>query len=147
MKQPKTFAGESNELSRDEMAFHHSFKPRWGPMDSLITTKNDMRNTKPAENEGWEKGISITSEDRDIIVLGYNKVPEVGLLTCRIFVSDSQLTVYYSLVKCLTNKGSSRLLTALMGFLLPVFLGLISSGLPKLHPSRCLLTASGLYGR
>ena len=69
MKQPKTFAGESNELSRDEMAFHHSFKPRWGPMDSLVTVKNDMKNTQSAD-ERWEQGISITSEDRDIIVLG-----------------------------------------------------------------------------
>ena len=48
-------------------------------MDSLITAKNDMKNTQSAENERWEQGISITSEDRDIIVLGYNKVPEVGL--------------------------------------------------------------------
>ena len=47
-------------------------------MDSLVTVKNDMKNTQSAD-ERWEQGISITSEDRDIIVLGYNKVPEVGL--------------------------------------------------------------------
>lgn len=47
-------------------------------MDSIITIKNDMRDTRPAEIGRWEQGISITSEDRDIIVLGYNKAPEVG---------------------------------------------------------------------
>ena len=145
MKQPKTFAGESNELSRDEMAFHHSFKPRWGPMDSLVTVKNDMKNTQSAD-ERWEQGISITSEDRDIIVLGYNKVPEVSSLTY-IFVSDPPLTIHYSLAKCLTNKGGSRLLTVLMVFLLLVYLKPISSALPTLHPFRCLLTASGSFGR
>lgn len=50
-------------------------------MDSLVTVKNDMKNTQSAD-ERWEQGISITSEDRDIIVLGYDKVPEVGSLTC-----------------------------------------------------------------
>lgn len=49
-------------------------------MDSIITIKNDMRDARPAENGRWEQGISITSEDRDIIVLGYNKAPEVGFL-------------------------------------------------------------------
>lgn len=47
-------------------------------MDSLITVKNEMKDAQ-AEDERWEQGIPITSENRDIIVLAYNKAPEVGL--------------------------------------------------------------------
>lgn len=77
-KQPKTFATDSNELTEDDIAFHHSFKPRWGPMDSIICAKNDMRNTLPDPGEPWEQGFSITSEGRDIVLLAFNKTPEVG---------------------------------------------------------------------
>lgn len=46
-------------------------------MDSIITIKNDMNDARNGDDGRWEQGISITSEDRDIIVLGYNKAPEV----------------------------------------------------------------------
>ncbi|OJJ49056.1 hypothetical protein ASPZODRAFT_1385725 [Penicilliopsis zonata CBS 506.65] len=74
-KQPKT-AGESNELTESDLAFHHSFKPRWGPMDTFICAKNDMRERLPDPNEPWEQGISVTSEGRDIVLLAFNKPDE-----------------------------------------------------------------------
>lgn len=46
-------------------------------MDSVITIKNDMKYTRDGDNGRWEQGITITSEDRDVILLGYNKGPEV----------------------------------------------------------------------
>ncbi|OJJ40627.1 hypothetical protein ASPWEDRAFT_101797 [Aspergillus wentii DTO 134E9] len=76
-KQPKT-AGESNELSEDDIAFHHSFKPRWGPMDSIICVKNDMREFRAEADSRWERGISITSEGRDIVLLGFNNDPQLS---------------------------------------------------------------------
>jgi len=79
-KKPKTFAGESNELTEDDIAFHHSFKPRWGLMDSIICAKNDMRETLPDPSEPWEQGISVTSEGRDVVLLAFNKAPEVRSL-------------------------------------------------------------------
>lgn len=80
-KQPKTFATDSNELTEDDIAFHHSFKPRWGPMDSIICARNDMRHSLPEPGEPWEQGLSITSEGRDVVLLAFNRTPEVsGLL-------------------------------------------------------------------
>ncbi|KAL1999630.1 hypothetical protein VTN02DRAFT_4254 [Thermoascus thermophilus] len=79
-KKPKTFAGESNELTEDDIAFHHSFKPRWGPMNSVICAKNDMRETLPDPDKPWEQGISVTSEGRDVVLLAFNKAPEPGEL-------------------------------------------------------------------
>ncbi|KAL1870974.1 hypothetical protein Plec18167_007281 [Paecilomyces lecythidis] len=75
-KQPKTFATDSNELTEDDIAFHHSFKPRWGPMDSIICARNDMRHSLPEPGEPWEQGLSITSEGRDVVLLAFNKTPE-----------------------------------------------------------------------
>lgn len=46
-------------------------------MDSVVTIKNDMKDARDGDNGRWEQGITISSEDRDIIVLGYNKGPEV----------------------------------------------------------------------
>ncbi|PTU18236.1 hypothetical protein P175DRAFT_0495628 [Aspergillus ochraceoroseus IBT 24754] len=63
-KQPKTFAGESNEMSRDDIAFHRSFKPRWGPVNSLICVKDEM-----AGYSHWKQKLSLFSEGRDIVLL------------------------------------------------------------------------------
>lgn len=62
-------------------------------MDSIITVKNDMRDMRPDPNERWEKGFTITSENREIAVLEYNKVPEVGLMAVgfRQFVADDRI--------------------------------------------------------
>lgn len=79
-KKPKTFASSTNELTEDDIAFHHSFKPRWGPMDAIISVKNDMRDSLPDVGKPWEHGFSVTSEERDIVVLAFNKAPEVGSL-------------------------------------------------------------------
>ncbi|KAL4891913.1 nuclear protein 96-domain-containing protein [Aspergillus ambiguus] len=71
-KKPKTFAGESNELSGDDLAFHHSFKPRWGPADTLITAKNDV-NDVASDDGRWEQKFSIASEGRDIVLLALSQ--------------------------------------------------------------------------
>ncbi|KAL1969492.1 hypothetical protein VTN77DRAFT_8930 [Rasamsonia byssochlamydoides] len=75
-KKPKTFASSTNELTEDDIAFHHSFKPRWGPMDSIISVKNDMRESLPDPGKPWEQGFSVTSEERDIVVLAFKRTPE-----------------------------------------------------------------------
>ncbi|GFF98348.1 nucleoporin NUP145 [Aspergillus lentulus] len=75
-KQPKTFAGESNELNEDDLAFHHSFKPRWGPMDSIICARNDMAEVSPQTGTRWEEKFSVTSEERDIKVMAFKKDSE-----------------------------------------------------------------------
>ncbi|KAE8145513.1 nuclear protein 96-domain-containing protein [Aspergillus avenaceus] len=74
-KKPKTFAGDSNELSGDDIAFHHSFKPRWGPADSLLCAKNEMADAN-RKDDRWEQKLSITSEGRDVVLLTLSKTPE-----------------------------------------------------------------------
>ncbi|KAI2676332.1 hypothetical protein DTO013E5_4580 [Penicillium roqueforti] len=76
-KQPKTFAGDTTQMSESDAAFHDSFKPRWGPMDSLICVKNDMGDTILGVNQTWKESFSIFSEDRDIAVMTYNQSSEV----------------------------------------------------------------------
>ncbi|KAL5340473.1 nuclear protein 96-domain-containing protein [Aspergillus crustosus] len=64
-KQPKTFAGESNEMSKDDLDFHHSFKPRWGPANSLICASNDIHDHRYGD-QYWREKLSVTSDGRDI---------------------------------------------------------------------------------
>ncbi|PWY87626.1 hypothetical protein BO70DRAFT_198647 [Aspergillus heteromorphus CBS 117.55] len=71
-KKPKTFAGEANELSADDMAFHHSFKPRWGPVNSLLCVQNGLGGTL-AGDARWQSKFSVTSEGRDVSLLAFNK--------------------------------------------------------------------------
>ncbi|KAE8133421.1 nuclear protein 96-domain-containing protein [Aspergillus pseudotamarii] len=78
-KKPKTFAGDANELSQDDLAFHHSFKPRWGPADSIICVKNGMGDIHSADGR-WEQRFSITSEERDITLLASNESPESNVM-------------------------------------------------------------------
>ncbi|KAL3477129.1 nuclear protein 96-domain-containing protein [Aspergillus californicus] len=73
-KQPKT-AGESNEMSKDDLDFHHSFKPRWGPGNSLICEKNYMGENQYGDLY-WREKYSITSEGRDIAFLASGRPAE-----------------------------------------------------------------------
>ncbi|KAJ5264411.1 hypothetical protein N7505_008332 [Penicillium chrysogenum] len=75
-KQPKTFAGDTTQMSESDAAFHDSFKPRWGPMDSLVCAKNDMEDTILGVNQTWKETFSIFSEERDIAVMAYNQSGE-----------------------------------------------------------------------
>ncbi|KAL4908180.1 nuclear protein 96-domain-containing protein [Aspergillus multicolor] len=74
-KQPKTFAGESNEMSKDDLDFHHSFKPRWGPVNSLICAKGEMSDRRYGDLH-WREKFSVTSEGRDIAVFGSRQSAE-----------------------------------------------------------------------
>ncbi|PYH45274.1 uncharacterized protein BP01DRAFT_365748 [Aspergillus saccharolyticus JOP 1030-1] len=74
-KQPKTYAGESNELSADDLAFHHSFKPRWGPGNSLLCVRNSFSPIEAGLSR-WDHRLSVTSEGRDVSLLSYSKVDE-----------------------------------------------------------------------
>ncbi|PYH88593.1 hypothetical protein BO71DRAFT_365099 [Aspergillus ellipticus CBS 707.79] len=71
-KKPKTFAGESHELSADDRAFHHSFKPRWGSVNSILCARNEMGGVQSG-NGGWQPKFSVTSEGRDVSLLEFNK--------------------------------------------------------------------------
>ena len=65
-------------MTQHDAAFHDSFKPRWGPMDTLICAKSGMMNDpKPNTCRRWEKGISVTSEGRDIALLKFTQKLEV----------------------------------------------------------------------
>lgn len=70
-KQPKTFAGDASQMDQKEMAFHDSFKPRWGPMDTLVCAKDDMKPLSGAEQR-WPERFSVFSEGRDISVMDYD---------------------------------------------------------------------------
>ncbi|KAJ5567240.1 hypothetical protein N7535_006546 [Penicillium sp. DV-2018c] len=76
-KQPKTFAGDATQMTEHDAEFHNSFKPRWGPMDSLICAKTDMENAILDVKQTWKESFSIFSEERNISVLTYNKSGEV----------------------------------------------------------------------
>ncbi|KAJ5304924.1 uncharacterized protein N7443_004584 [Penicillium atrosanguineum] len=71
-KQPKTFAGDETQMDTKDIAFHESFKPRWGPMDSLVCAKSDME-PLPDADQRWQERFSVFSEARDIAVMGYNQ--------------------------------------------------------------------------
>ncbi|RAH43280.1 uncharacterized protein BO95DRAFT_502161 [Aspergillus brunneoviolaceus CBS 621.78] len=74
-KQPKTYAGESNELSADDLAFHYSFKPRWGPSNALLCVRNNADSVE-AGLSYWEHSLTVTSEGRDVSILKYRKPNE-----------------------------------------------------------------------
>lgn len=76
-KQPKTFAGDTAQMTETEAAFHDSFKPRWGPKDSIVCAKNDLNETIADTEHGWKESFSVFSEARDIAVMTYNKGSEV----------------------------------------------------------------------
>ncbi|KAJ5089638.1 hypothetical protein N7532_008322 [Penicillium argentinense] len=76
-KQPKTFAGDTTEMDQADAAFHDSFKPRWGPMDSLICAKNDMADPISDIYTRWQESFSVFSEQRDIAVMKSNQTGQV----------------------------------------------------------------------
>lgn len=61
-------------------------------MDSIICVKNGMRETLPDADKPWEQGISVTSEERDIVVLSFNKTVEVRLFYFVFRVEQLSLT-------------------------------------------------------
>ncbi|KAJ5923556.1 hypothetical protein N7454_008801 [Penicillium verhagenii] len=75
-KQPKTFADNTSQMDETDSAFHESFKPRWGPMDSIICAKNDLNEPLSEINHQWRERYSVFSEARDVTVLGYSQPVE-----------------------------------------------------------------------
>ncbi|EPS33451.1 hypothetical protein PDE_08413 [Penicillium oxalicum 114-2] len=70
-KQPKTFADDSTQMSETDVAFHDSFKPRWGTMDSIICARNDMTGPLSEGNKRFKERLSVFSEGRDVAVLQF----------------------------------------------------------------------------
>jgi nuclear pore complex protein Nup98-Nup96 len=64
-------------MTESDAAFHDSFKPRWGPMDSIICAPNDMQETISEVQQTWKESFTVFSEERDIAVMTYNKSSEV----------------------------------------------------------------------
>lgn len=83
-------------MSESDADFHDSFKPRWGPMDSLVCAKTDM-DTILGVNKTWKESFSVFSEERDVAVMTYNKSAEV----CFIILSLSSRPHN----NCLVNTG------------------------------------------
>lgn len=73
-------------MSESDAAFHDSFKPRWGPMDSLVCAKNDMEDTILGVNQTWKERFSVFSEERDIAVMTYNQSGEVCLIALSVLI-------------------------------------------------------------
>lgn len=66
-------------MDAKDVAFHDSFKPRWGPMDSLVCAKSDMEPLSDADQR-WQERFSVFSEARDVAVMGYNQSSDVCAL-------------------------------------------------------------------
>lgn len=64
-------------MTETDAAFYDSFKPRWGPMDTLVCAKSDMEDSILAIKHTWKESFTILSEERDIAVMKYNKPAEV----------------------------------------------------------------------
>jgi nuclear pore complex protein Nup98-Nup96 len=64
-------------MDEKDTAFHESFKPRWGPMDTIICAKDDLNEPFSDTNTRWKERYSIFSEARDVTILGYNPPTEV----------------------------------------------------------------------
>ncbi|OGE51926.1 hypothetical protein PENARI_c011G00527 [Penicillium arizonense] len=75
-KQPKTFAGDATQMTEIDAAFHDSFKPRWGPQDSLVCGKTDMQETISEVSQTWQEKFTVFSEGGDVAVMTYNKTSE-----------------------------------------------------------------------
>ena len=54
-------------MTSDDIAFHQTFKPRWGPMDTLICAQSTVGMTEA--DGSWVQGMSIASEGRDVSFL------------------------------------------------------------------------------
>ncbi|CAG8077594.1 unnamed protein product [Penicillium olsonii] len=89
-KQPKTFAGDATEMTESDAAFHDSFKPRWGPMDSLVCARNDMQETISEVDQTWKESVTVFSEERSIAVMTYSKSNEAKEM---LDVQRSQATI------------------------------------------------------
>lgn len=68
-KQPKTFAGDQGQMNQEDAAFHDSFKPRWGPFNSIVCAKNNFSKPLSGINNRWKEVVSVFSEGRDIAIL------------------------------------------------------------------------------
>ncbi|KAJ5168383.1 uncharacterized protein N7482_003977 [Penicillium canariense] len=89
-KQPKTFAGDSAQMDKTDAAFHDSFKPRWGPMDSIVCAKNNMTEPLSESSQRWKERFSVFSEGRDVAVLRYS---QTSISTDMLDVQKHQSTV------------------------------------------------------
>ena len=58
-------------MSETDVAFHDSFKPRWGTMDSIICARNDMTGPLSEGNKRFKERLSVFSEGRDVAVLQF----------------------------------------------------------------------------
>jgi nuclear pore complex protein Nup98-Nup96 len=66
-------------MTEIDAAFHDSFKPRWGPQDSLVCGKTDMQETISEVSQTWQEKFNVFSEGGDVAVMTYNKTSEVRL--------------------------------------------------------------------
>lgn len=66
-------------MTQEDVAFHHSFKPRWGPLDTLICAKNHTTNDAYFDgNPRWQYGAHVTSGGRGVNLLMANQAVEPG---------------------------------------------------------------------
>lgn len=56
-------------MNETDAQFHDSFKPRWGPRDTIVCAKNDMTESISGVNNRWQERFTVFSEERDVAVL------------------------------------------------------------------------------
>lgn len=56
-------------MDKKDAAFHASFKPRWGPMDSIVCAKDPIAGPISGITSRWQETVSVFSEGRDIAIM------------------------------------------------------------------------------
>ncbi|KAK2787194.1 hypothetical protein FQN53_005618 [Emmonsiellopsis sp. PD_33] len=73
-KQSKSVGGNPEDMPENEVLFHHSFKPRFGCMDTLICPRvpsSNLRSEAP-----WNQAGALSSEGRMIVLHRYDEMPK-----------------------------------------------------------------------
>ncbi|KAK2731766.1 hypothetical protein FQN57_003173 [Myotisia sp. PD_48] len=89
----KTFAGKPGEMSESDVMFHHSIKPRWGPLDELILAGIES----PISEGGLEASTAPRKSSIVIQKLDKTAIESLNLLqlqraqTAIIFVDNTPL--------------------------------------------------------
>lgn len=73
-------------MSQKDVAFHDSFKPRWGLMDSIVCAKDVMTEPISGVNNRWQERLSVFSEGRDIAIFKYHQTGEVSGFDLSVFL-------------------------------------------------------------
>ena len=78
-------------MNQPDLDSHDSFKPRWGPRDTIVCAKNDMTGPIASAKNRWQECFSVFSEGRDIAVLENIRPVQVCVLGLGLIVAYTDL--------------------------------------------------------